>query len=443
MKAFHKIESAIVSVATVAAVAASVRILWIRRVRKRRTNHDQGNEELISHELLNVERLFYGRNDPPIRTLTWFQGDYHKAGSILRYRVKLILEKNPWLGGSLERRLGKLWLTYSKTEPWELDNHFVIIEPDNSTLSRDMPIDQLGKAAKKFLSMNEASEPLFRVSVVPCRANPETNFALIVQLSHIIGDGSTFYQIHNMLCSIDAMTIAELIPDRILTTGKQQVLAMGQAEYDFMTTLPYFLNCIGGLIWTKTFGSPHQSRFFSVDDARMRQAKRDAAKGVPFVSTNDVITSWFLQESKCTHGLMLINFRNRLEGHADRHAGNYENCLFYRLEDSATPGLIRQSLSSFRRTITTSSMPSFWKVLFSSTAIVTNWSSFAKPAVIEGCQEDLHVPLYDIATMIPSTIAILIIFRSGPRGLALYAYGQPRRLEGLRSASFLSENTLE
>ena len=77
----------------------------------------------------------------------------------------------------------------------------------------------------------------------------------------------------------------------------------------------------------------------------MAQAKKEAAEndGVPFVSTNDVLASWFLQNTQCDFGMMVFNCRNRLAGHTDLHAGSYLNTLFYQRPDSSAPGLIRQS----------------------------------------------------------------------------------------------------
>jgi hypothetical protein len=74
--------------------------------------------------------------------------------------------------------------------------------------------------------------------------------------------------------------------------------------------------------------------------------------------------------------------------------------------------------------------------------VVTNWASFAQPNVIEGCQEELHVPLYDIASVLPCTMACLCIFRAGPQGLALLLMGTSDVLERLEGSPFVSDKVV-
>ena len=45
---------------------------------------------------------------------------------------------------------------------------------------------------------------------------------------------------------------------------------------------------------------------------------------IPYVSTNDIITSWFFRTRNHDYGMMLVNFRNRICGLTDTDAGNYE-----------------------------------------------------------------------------------------------------------------------
>ena len=47
-----------------------------------------------------------------------------------------------------------------------------------------------------------------------------------------------------------------------------------------------------------------------------------------FVSTNDLITSSYLETSNCDLGLMAINYRNRKEGLTDILAGGWYNAFW-------------------------------------------------------------------------------------------------------------------
>ena len=91
-----------------------------------------------------------------------------------------------------------------------------------------------------------------------------------------------------------------------------------------------------GMLYTCTFArlsnTTLTTRVFLIDTARFPAVKTAAAKegDVPFVSTNDVLSSWFLRGTECTGGTMVIDLRNRLPRLKSRHAGNYVDTLHYR-----------------------------------------------------------------------------------------------------------------
>jgi hypothetical protein len=76
-----------------------------------------------------------------------------------------------------------------------------------------------------------------------------------------------------------------------------------------------------------------------------------AVPSLPYLSTNDLLTSWFFRLCQCDYGLMTINFRNRLSRTSleSNMAGNYSDRIIYRPVDYAQPSLIRLSLGSYRR----------------------------------------------------------------------------------------------
>jgi len=66
--------------------------------------------------------------------------------------------------------------------------------------------------------------------------------------------------------------------------------------------------------------------------------------------------------------------------------------------------------------VTKERFPSFWNVVSTKFSLVTNWSSFAMPHIIEGCVEDLHFPL-----VLPGTVPfpMFVVFRAGAGKLGL------------------------
>ena len=109
------------------------------------------------------------------------------------------------------------------------------------------------------------------------------------------------------------------------------------------------LRIIAGTFLNKVRG-PMAFDYALLDSAKIDEAKGAAMEeerrlhgdgGVPYVSTNDVLTSWLMTSSTSDVGLMAVNWRGRLGGVTRRHAGNYENVIFYSSpSDCSSPGLI-------------------------------------------------------------------------------------------------------
>lgn len=431
-------------IATVVVACSIATMMLLRRRKCSKIDTVSNNDNFISIQLLPIEQTLAmgGGGDNAMSTLTWFQGNLEKTILLLQERCRAILEQNPWLGGRVVKQKGTYVLRYSPTN-LNLEEYFQVIS--TTSLSQDTPIHELGSHLKHLLLKNGPTQPLWKVTVIPSKDN-QLFIALVFTISHVIADGATFYKIQNMLTF--AEPIEPLTVERIATTQQQeqQVERMGgEAEYSLLSSIPFVLNCIGGVLKALTIGPKATTRTFLVDTEGMRIAKQEAATlgSVEFVSTNDVLTSWFLQQSGCTHGCMAVNFRGRLAGPTEHHAGNYENVIFYRSPDSSSPSLIRKSISNsttLKRTVTNDEPICFLEIVFGSTALATNWSSFSLPPKIPNCTEELHLPLYDMASLLPTTMATMTIFRlSGDRNLAIMVAGTPDKLELLKNVPFLKE----
>lgn len=429
---------------------------------------------IVREELLEAEAALFQRGENPITTLTWFPGDHQKAGTILKRRLAKILQLNPWLGGRLiQERRDKVFLEYdNNSQTLAVQNFLTILDSEDpsttSPISRTTRLEQLARKCRDYMLTRNANDrdELCKISVVPCRLQPHKYFALIVSMSHLVMDGHTYYNLLHMLCSTDNdddSIIIPLIVKRVRNSAKLQAQAMGQ-ENSLMGNpeLPLLLNLGMGMVRGSTVGPANQGVYALVDNAGMTMEKIKAAAaetvGVDFCSTNDVLTSWFVQNiHPQAVGLMAINWRNRLPGHTGRHAGNYENVLLYGRADSATPGRIRQSLQSYRRTETIlDPAPSFWTKATAPFALVTNWSSFAGSSTnttnalaIDDCREELHIPLYDPVSLVPTKSAVMIIFRAGPKRVGVFMVSSPDNLRRLgygrqfnKRASFLSTESL-
>lgn len=419
-----------------AAVATVATIVW-KTTGSRRAPKDDNEVEV---ELLDIEKMLYMDigGEAAISTITWFRGDCQHAASIVRAKTQNLLEANRWLTGHVTSSK----LVYNPNKLINMEEYFQCLAPEKSSLARDTALDQLGVNSSALLVLHGPGQSLFKVSIVPCSKNPSAHFAVVVSISHIVADGYTFYALHGMLLG---GKVEPMVVKRIYDTRQQQIAAMGKHEYSVTSSAGFIVNNIVGVIYSKLFGVKVHSHYRCVllDTDAMAEAKSAIAptKEVPFCSTNDILTSWYLQNSG-KHGFMAINWRDRLPGHTQNHAGNYDNFLFFYKEDSSTPGLIRQALNFFQRVVTSPRMPTFWEMATGSNAIATNWSSFAQPNVIDGCEEELHLPIHIIASILPCTMSILCIFRAGPQGLALFLAGTEEQMAGLQNSPFLSKKPI-
>ena len=118
------------------------------------------------------------------------------------------------------------------------------------------------------------------------------------------------------------------------------------------------------MFWGRQNRSKGRTLAYYVDPEKIAEAKRNApihagsgvdVGGLEYVSTNDILTSYFGQATSARLLMMTINYRGRGQslaaiGNAD--AGNYDGVVLNDRDGFATPGKLRQSLRAgmpFRR----------------------------------------------------------------------------------------------
>lgn len=334
-----------------------------------------------------------------VTTITFFSGP--APVEALRARLEAVVVANPWLSGNLARGKGekRMSLVFDPSGPLR-DGMFTVASPGQYKVHgvsypaihkvlQGSPLEVKGgvKAVNK-------DEVQLKVSVIP----EGDGWALIVSISHTIADGFTYYQIYNML-SAEA-EVKPLSAVRKESFSADLPGAIGKAESKLYFRVSFVLNCIGAML----FGGAVKSRCLLVDPAKV-QAAKDAAKAdgdSEFVSTNDVLTAGWAKITRAQLLEMPINLRNRLPGIGDADAGNYEFVVFYQEEDCARPGQIRKSISStpgkYMRCGREPPRPirSGWSLMRARYALITNWSTFAKPLDMPGCEQKLHLPFFNL-----------------------------------------------
>ena len=417
---------------------------------------------------LALEKQLWLRSEPPIQALTWFRGNHVTAVATLQEKIAAIVQQNPWLGGtitdsSLLRSDPYLEFTVSDTATATTTtttttaSHFMthVANPDESPVTLRTPMDQVYDSAKPLLAMLDKKDhpSLWHVVIAPCRENPQDYFGVLISLSHYVGDAHVFYRLHDMLFSsgggaerIQAMQV-EAVSGFDAATRKalgDDVFDLAQASSPIM-----LLKFAVGVIKKLALRRQGREYWFVVDAEEMSHQKQQAvseaaavSNGVDFVSTNDVLVSWFYSRTGCSVALLCVDLRNKLlPGCAveRRHARNYWGNIWYQPPlDVDHPSKIRKSLSTFRRT-ESGSLPSALHFLATgSLGITTSWASSTGEANwnLSGCgPPEVHLPLFNFGTYCPSDFCVMRTFtlRKGQTGV--YLAGDARMLEGVRNGA--------
>ena len=269
-----------------------------------------------------LDAKFTGPLAPYVSTISFYRGDVAIARRVLADRVGAVLEANPWLGGSIGTDAkGRYALKYARGAPPAAARHFV-----------EAAIPELGpalgpEAVKPLLAPLALPRgvrhdgPLFRVALVT--GGDADHFAVVVDASHALGDGATYYKILNMLGDGGA-PVSALDPVRPAAFDDAALAAALGKGYAWWWSVPRLFAVLCGAL--SPFGDIHRATYLVNGDWIERQ-KRDHAPPGGFVSTNDVVTSFLAKGSGCAHLMMAVDLRGRAAGANRTHAGNARLCV--------------------------------------------------------------------------------------------------------------------
>ena len=175
------------------------------------------------HVLLFDFEVNHNGYKQPISSITWFQGDPSIASRLVRDRIKDVMVQNPWLGGVLQRKNrtdfnspkeNALELVFHKSSvisEEEIDKIFRFERTDAINLGMDLNslfqvTSKQSYQVKVGNDLIDSDEPVLKITI---HNNPNEidRFALILSLSHMVGDACTFYCIKNMIISSNNIAI--------------------------------------------------------------------------------------------------------------------------------------------------------------------------------------------------------------------------------------------
>jgi hypothetical protein len=398
---------------------------------------------------------------PPVTTVTLYEGSAPLA--FLRKRLAVIFKKNPWLASRIVKKTtanGVVALAYSTKLDVEsaIEQHFTVYKPGEVGLSPGMSYDEIVRCllpvqCARSKPATDCDEPLFKVAVVPLEAESKGNvqpmplqktitlpgFGLVVSINHTLGDGHTYYKLYNML-GMDS-EVETLDPVRVEGFEKAKTDIIGEKETAMLSSTGLAFGIMGTYFGAKLGRrGPQNVCINEVNPSWLAKEKKQAKEEnkVPFVSSNDVLTSWFFREMEADTNIMLVNLRNRqptVLNLNDSHVGNYEANLPYFPGDVEDPALIRQSIretdGTFRARRAGSpetGIPGTWTLLKNSTSIITNWATFYRDVnLVNDAQDDkgstlkpkLHFPIMESDGIITSVWNNAVVFRPSAGELAV------------------------
>lgn len=381
-----------------------------------------------------------------ISTITFYKGNFKQAVESLRDQFSRVVISNPWLAGRLVKTKSGVRLSHpKKPSASEIDFLFTATSSAEDDAFKLTPTSSYTKICtemykskkvivgngKSILGKNRA------VAILTLSEYAPGEFSLVFSISHAIGDGRTYYEIFKMLRP--GASVRELPSTRVMSFSESMRDACGRKELEWAdstsaicmftcTMLPAMLGC----------GKKAKCFAFHLDQNRVAKMKTVAALegGVPYVTTNDVLTSGFFNKCGARIGMMGMDCRERLEGIKKNFAGNYVTALTMDPDTFATPATVRKMLSSTPYKTTSKPLPGFcsWLIGKESAkfAMVTNWSSFAGEMVqLEGCKMEIHLPVQNPASCVYD---LMIPFASGVGKLGVICWTVSTDEAGLREA---------
>ena len=355
----------------------------------------------------------------PASAITFFDGS--PPIDFLQARVHEILVCNPYLTLRLRRPSVFSWdvLAVYDTNPekWCIADYFDVVR--DSSISPSTPYPDLmqrvnkhqTKASSKCVNRNEV---VFKVTLIEISS---VSYAVMVSLNHMIGDGYTFYKLSSMLSRGVTPTSLDPVRNHSFQQEAEALLCP-----HFMAMLRHPLVLVGFLYNTFMY-SPRKPYVCVVDTPFVEREKMKYAQGQKeqslapaqgddqrpsFISTNDIITSWYVRFSKCAYAGMIVNFRNRLQGYTDAMCGNYARAVLHCAADVQQPQGIRESLLRLQlppplQRVGGSSRPDRaadkLALLTLNFAGVTSWASFYEEVSLPGSEVALHLPVMSLSSM--------------------------------------------
>jgi hypothetical protein len=364
---------------------------------------------------------------------------------LLQDRARKILAANPWLAARLcthfETALPSLWVPHQPS----FSPFFEYVEvsqvcstgSDTNAVLREAHVTPMGEIysglyAKQGFKCLDVDEPLFKIRV--CTGD-DGKFILLVSMSHVLLDGATVHQLYQMLDP--SYPVLSLEPERIQSIRKkliqskclpgscwlprsEKVVNNDKHEWLMASNAARStgeLRAISGMSVdmeedeSKLSLDDFSGGMYRINTAWIKEQKSlfcGLDKDVPWVSSNDVVTSWYMNASRASAGMMVVNIRDRVPGLTSLHAGNYQGIFLFYPEEYASPVDIRRSVNLFSASCGKDCMAGPGE----SVAFISSVTRLNRDLNLGSeCRLLMHFPLFPLELCVPTILdSVMILF---------------------------------
>ena len=375
---------------------------------------------------------------PPVNALTFYEGVAPVA--FLRERICTMAHLNPWLGGRLVAGDGG---AVSLQAPWPSKAAIPFTEVHAPWLDARLADVAAAIAESKAIGIKlgleciNVDEPLFSVHVLHTGSG---TFALLVSLSHVLGDAATFYRLCSMLDP--SSSPVRLDPTRLPAfTAASVTMAFGPDAANSFTSLhsskpPMPAEALKMHRYRERQSFAKRASLHMLDACWLTTSKAACAEeateaGHAFVSSNDVLASWYLNHARASVGFIVCDCRGRLPGlpsqptaDADFKPGTYIASIACQPADFASAVAVRRKVATTLQCARAGEaaesvvceQPDPQRQLVN----LTNWASVYVDMQMPGCHHIAHVPVVDSALDVFD--ANLYVFRPRRGELAVLSF---------------------
>ncbi|OQS00740.1 hypothetical protein ACHHYP_02837 [Achlya hypogyna] len=281
-------------------------------------------------------------------------------------RVHAIVRANPWLLGRLVRRGANIELQYDLK---------AVVPANIVSCVHAAPEDLINciRIGSGYDCLGKENQSLFEV-IVATLADGQA--ALVMALSHAIGDGATYYALFKMLDYRETVLTLDPVRPHHDKAGAVKECT-GQAP---AMTRAFSLARISYKIAAYSWQHLQSLTTYRVrtDVVKQLKAAHIPTDTAPFLSTHDIVASAFFSVTNTTLGCVPVDLRSRLRL-PPTTAGNYAELVPLSRIACSTPAAIRRAFRDKTGPIdvATADFPDLGQALLGGRlTLLTNWRSF-------------------------------------------------------------------